>query len=210
MASVIPKTIGEALYWSYANLAMAAASSQHGKPAYQKIDYIIRGKLYYGLLRGTMKLGSFLEDEKMKMALAGMCCYCGSDSDLTLDHLIPKIKGGKHAADNLVAACRPCNSSKNARDLLEWMARAERFPPLFLLRRYLKLAIGYCVENRLMDVALAPAAEAASKQPSLFEDVATGEAVSPPLPFAISLLPFDYPDPATFRAWRESHENGEG
>lgn len=37
-------------------------------------------------------------------------------------------------------ACRGCNSSKSDTDLLVWFAGQDRFPPLLLLRRYLKLA----------------------------------------------------------------------
>src|SRR3954463_16175328 len=110
MASVYPKTVGESLYWSYANLAMACASFSHDKSDYQKSDYILRNKLYYGLLRGRLQLGSFLKDEKLKVVTSDACCYCGSQPDLTLDHLIPQFRGGKHSADNLVVACRSCNS----------------------------------------------------------------------------------------------------
>ncbi len=40
------------------------------------------------------------------------CQYCGSSKDLTLDHVIPKSKGGKSTWNNLVAACKRCNSLK--------------------------------------------------------------------------------------------------
>ncbi|MBV6645680.1 MAG: HNH endonuclease [Cyclobacteriaceae bacterium] len=40
------------------------------------------------------------------------CQYCGSRQNLTLDHLIPKSKGGKSSWMNLVTACKPCNSKK--------------------------------------------------------------------------------------------------
>jgi len=41
------------------------------------------------------------------------CQYCGLRSrDLTLDHVLPRSKGGKHTWDNLVAACGPCNHRK--------------------------------------------------------------------------------------------------
>ena len=42
------------------------------------------------------------------------CAYCGCSNvrTLTLDHVIPKSKGGKDSWDNLVTACRPCNSEK--------------------------------------------------------------------------------------------------
>ena len=44
MASVIPKTVGESLYWSYASLAMAFTGDRHQEPTYQQIDYIVRNK----------------------------------------------------------------------------------------------------------------------------------------------------------------------
>lgn len=40
------------------------------------------------------------------------CVYCGSKYELTLDHLIPSSKGGRTAWDNLLTACRECNSLK--------------------------------------------------------------------------------------------------
>lgn len=40
------------------------------------------------------------------------CVYCGSREDLTLDHVMPKSRGGKTSWDNLVAACRKCNARK--------------------------------------------------------------------------------------------------
>ena len=44
------------------------------------------------------------------------CAYCGVKSDhLTLDHVIPVSRGGKHSKDNVVPACRHCNCSKQAR-----------------------------------------------------------------------------------------------
>ncbi|WP_348539851.1 MULTISPECIES: HNH endonuclease [Spirulina sp. CCY15215] len=43
------------------------------------------------------------------------CQYCGSKHKLTLDHVIPRSKGGKHVWDNVVIACEGCNSKKGAR-----------------------------------------------------------------------------------------------
>jgi len=43
------------------------------------------------------------------------CVYCGATEDLTLDHVIPRSRGGSHAPENLVTACRSCNSRKHAR-----------------------------------------------------------------------------------------------
>lgn len=43
------------------------------------------------------------------------CQYCGSNKLLTLDHIIPRSKGGQHSWDNVVAACERCNSRKGDR-----------------------------------------------------------------------------------------------
>ncbi len=40
------------------------------------------------------------------------CQYCGSSKNLTLDHILPKSKGGKTEWRNLVTACSRCNSAK--------------------------------------------------------------------------------------------------
>lgn len=43
------------------------------------------------------------------------CSYCGTDKNLTMDHVFPLSKGGCHTASNVVPACRSCNSSKQDR-----------------------------------------------------------------------------------------------
>ena len=95
MAQVVPTTIGESLYWSYAQMAMAFASARHGKPTYQQIDYIVRSKTYYGLLRGKLKLGTQYKDEREKIFSAGACAYCGSTDALSLDHLPAAARRGR-------------------------------------------------------------------------------------------------------------------
>jgi 5-methylcytosine-specific restriction endonuclease McrA len=44
------------------------------------------------------------------------CAYCGRiDEKLTIDHIIPKSKGGSTSFENCVASCKPCNNKKNNR-----------------------------------------------------------------------------------------------
>ena len=43
-----------------------------------------------------------------------ICKYCG-DIATSVDHVFPKLQGGLTVEANLVAACRPCNSSKGGR-----------------------------------------------------------------------------------------------
>lgn len=43
------------------------------------------------------------------------CCqYCGSKSDLTFDHLVPRSRGGQTRWDNVLTACAPCNLAKGS------------------------------------------------------------------------------------------------
>jgi 5-methylcytosine-specific restriction endonuclease McrA len=47
------------------------------------------------------------------------CQYCGSRKKLTLDHVIPRSKGGQHTWDNVVTACERCNGTKGDKFLQE-------------------------------------------------------------------------------------------
>lgn len=46
------------------------------------------------------------------------CAYCGGAAT-TVDHVVPRSRGGQDAWENVVAACRPCNSKKADRFLSE-------------------------------------------------------------------------------------------
>jgi 5-methylcytosine-specific restriction endonuclease McrA len=51
------------------------------------------------------------------------CSYCGAEANITIDHIVPLSRGGKHEAANLAPACFSCNSSKSNRLLSEWKGR---------------------------------------------------------------------------------------
>lgn len=175
-----PTTVGELLHWSYANLAMAHAAITAGSEAYGRTQFMIRARLYKGLNAGTMNIGPLADDDRLKMVLPQACCYCADRDHLSVDHLIPTKKGGKNTGDNLVWACRSCNSSKCATDALEWLALRHQFPPLLLLRRYLKLAIEICQGQGLMTAPLD---------------------VPPQLPFSLSAIQLEYPKPNQLMLW---------
>jgi 5-methylcytosine-specific restriction endonuclease McrA len=40
------------------------------------------------------------------------CQYCGARSNLTVDHVVPRSKGGPSTWENIVASCAPCNRRK--------------------------------------------------------------------------------------------------
>ena len=48
------------------------------------------------------------------------CQYCGQVTNhLTIDHVVPRFRGGQHSWTNLVAACPQCNRRKGGRSLSE-------------------------------------------------------------------------------------------
>lgn len=52
---------------------------------------------------------------------AGKCFYCNTvTSNLHMDHVIPLVRGGRHAIGNVVPACSACNLAKHARYIAEW------------------------------------------------------------------------------------------
>ena len=94
-----------------------------------------------------------------------------------------------HTADNLIFACRICNSSKGKKDLMEWMNFRGQFLPLMIIRRYLKLTFNFCSVNGLLDKEI--------------EDLKEFD-----LPFKIDLLPIQYPDPIELVLNIEGKVNG--
>lgn len=147
-------TLRELLAVAYGNLAMAHYAVQRGDQSYSRTAYMIRARLTKGLRSGSMSLGSMFDDEKLKLRNGSRCSYCGGKGDLALDHLIPSKLGGLDTGDNLLPACRACNSSKGAKDLLVWYRERAMFPPLLPFRRYLKIMVALAEAAGVMDAAV--------------------------------------------------------
>lgn len=66
---------------------------------------------------GVLRASSIALQNRIAQRDGGYCCrYCGDTSfPLTLDHVLPKSRGGTNAESNLVLACAACNSEKGAR-----------------------------------------------------------------------------------------------
>lgn len=75
-------------------------------------------------IRQTTRLAIYLRD-----GLA--CAYCGdgleSGARLTLDHVHPFVRGGRHQPMNLVTACERCNVNKNDRELADWICAVTEY-----------------------------------------------------------------------------------
>jgi len=50
----------------------------------------------------------------------GVCWYCGSRRNLTLDHVVPKSKGGKDTLNNIITCCQRCNMVKGDKDVVDF------------------------------------------------------------------------------------------
>jgi len=59
----------------------------------------------------------------------GRCYYCGkkfSPKELTMDHIVPIIRGGKSTKGNIVPACKECNTKKKHMLPIEWEEYMEK------------------------------------------------------------------------------------
>ena len=87
-----------------------AASSVFPRPSVIRLAYMIRRP------RPKVKLSKrevFWRDNYI-------CQYCGQPSaHLTVDHIIPRFRGGEYSWENLVTACPQCNRHKGGRTLDE-------------------------------------------------------------------------------------------
>lgn len=52
------------------------------------------------------------------------CCWCGAGVEegvcLTLDHIAPRSQGGTNDVSNLITACKPCNSRRQDRSVVQY------------------------------------------------------------------------------------------
>ena len=73
--------------------------------------------------------------KKIKDNWDNQCAYCGSDEHLTIDHVVPRSKGGTDFTRNVVCACHDCNQDKAHTPMEEWYSSQE----FFSMDRYEKI-----------------------------------------------------------------------
>lgn len=70
------------------------------------------------------------------------CCqYCGGHAD-SIDHVMPRSRGGEHVWENVAAACRPCNLRKRDRTPDEADMRLARMPRVPRELAWVVVAVG--------------------------------------------------------------------
>lgn len=81
------------------------------------------------------------------------CAYCGGERvKLTIDHIIPKSRGGGTTFENCVASCRPCNTRKGGRTPSEakMYLKVKTYQPTiseFLRMKAIKLGINHLLRE---------------------------------------------------------------
>lgn len=58
----------------------------------------------------------------------GRCLYCGATSE-SIDHVLPRSRGGCSTTENCVPACLPCNGQKGDRDAFAWYREQPFYDP---------------------------------------------------------------------------------
>ncbi|MFN8559035.1 MAG: HNH endonuclease [Dehalococcoidia bacterium] len=97
---------GKAEVLEHGDGALRSASSSFPMPSVIRLVYLIRRP------RPQVRLTRREVFQRDRYT----CQYCGKQGrDLTLDHVMPRHRGGKHTWDNLVAACKVCNHRKAGR-----------------------------------------------------------------------------------------------
>lgn len=100
-----------------------------------KAEMLLNGRGYIRTVReayprpSVIRLGYMVKRPRPRVRLSKReifrrdgytCQYCGSRSGrLTLDHVVPRHRGGQHDWENLVTACPSCNLRKGGRTLHE-------------------------------------------------------------------------------------------
>jgi len=113
------------VYYGKAEVVERIEGALHGIDAVYDLPSVIR--LQYQVRRPRPQVR--LTRREIFARDLGRCQYCGrTGPELTLDHVLPRHRGGPHEWENLVAACRACNHRKGGRTPAEARMKLLRQP----------------------------------------------------------------------------------
>ena len=100
--------------------AKCQTETPHLKPAHQGLLRLLNsvnaGRVC--LTCGWQHVSHVIKSKRLRQRVyeadGNQCVYCGSTARLSVDHIIPQSRGGTNEFDNLVTACQPCNSKRQA------------------------------------------------------------------------------------------------
>jgi hypothetical protein len=93
------------------------------------------------ILRVFSSMSTLQAQLKILQKFNGKCAYCQYYEATAWDHIIPEIKGGDAALNNLVPVCITCNSSKGSKDVLVWLQQQGLEPSQQLQEMFQSLGI---------------------------------------------------------------------
>lgn len=96
--------------------ALRSESLSVPSPSVVRLRHLVRAP--YRRATNVSRRGVFARDD-------GRCQYCGGVAD-SIDHVVPRSRGGAHVWENVAAACRPCNLTKRDRTPDEAGMRLQR------------------------------------------------------------------------------------
>lgn len=100
-------------YYEYAKLI--------SRSAYGSLQRAFITDRFKKLRNGGISISGTIREWEREQELPQGCVFCGSKEELTSDHLIPRNRGGDDSSDNLVLACRLCNTSRGDKGIFEWL-----------------------------------------------------------------------------------------
>jgi 5-methylcytosine-specific restriction endonuclease McrA len=123
--SVVPGRRGALLVFEHkADIVHESEHALHSERTALPIPSVLRLRYYvhvpYTNSRAISRRVVFARD-------GHRCQYCGGHAD-SIDHVTPRSRGGANTWDNVVAACRPCNTRKRDRLLSELPMGLRRAP----------------------------------------------------------------------------------
>ena len=140
MPPLAVKTLRDLIYWQYAKLMAKSAGHEE--------DYPFVMSLFKKLQTEEISWSGSIRDYVRDLERDRVCIYCGRDEHLSVDHLIPRSRGGLETGDNAILACKSCNSSKGDKGIFEWYGIEHRNEiPRVVEGKYLKLLYMIHEEN---------------------------------------------------------------
>jgi hypothetical protein len=141
------RTIRDLIFWQYAKIISESAG--YGKKQFGFVMERFK-KLSSDEIVWSSSIREYVKEREKK----DVCIYCGKKDDLTLEHILPRSRGGPDNPDNAVFVCKGCNSSKGGKRLYEWIGLENRYKvPRIAEGKYLKLLYSLHEKNGTLNVS---------------------------------------------------------
>jgi hypothetical protein len=142
------KSIRDELFYEYTKLM---SRSVFGR----KLNYGFISDRFKAFREGQINMSGSIREWQREQELPKACVFCGDLSNLQMDHLIPKSRGGADSADNVVWACGSCNASRGDKGVFVWLGLKKKDDLHRLVAgKYLKLLFELHTTERTLDVSV--------------------------------------------------------